>query len=76
MRKINLSEFLYALEYHSVKCPHSPESLYLKSLLGEEDGCAIFSGTLFTDEEAIYSKDEYDHKSWLHVADIDWSKKN
>ena len=49
MRKINLPEFLYALEYHSVKCPHSPESLYLKSLLGEEDGCAIFSGTLFTD---------------------------
>ena len=75
MKKINLSEFIFALEYHTTKSPITAESEYLKSLMTEdENGCVGFVGDLYTDGENIYSKDEYDHKSWLHVCDIDWTK--
>lgn len=75
MKKLNLSQFIFALEYHLSKSPITAEAQYLKSLITEnEKGYVGFSGELFTDGENIYSKDEYDHKSWLHVCDIDWTK--
>lgn len=75
MKKVNLGEFIFALDYWATKAPNGVEHSFLQSCLVEHDDFSLeISGEFFRDEKSMYVMDQTENNNYLQVADIDWYK--